>query len=296
MPDIIRAIILMIVSMFFFTIADLFVKLASQTLPSEVVLTAMGLGTTLLFYGLLRAQGQPVVVKDYFHSSVIIRTIGEVVAAVGIIISLSVVPLATVTAIMQSQPLLVTVAGALFLKEKVGVRRISAVLIGLVGVLFIIRPGMGDFSIYSWFVIIGVVGMTVRDVGSRVVPSAIPTLAVVLMGAIGVTLTGGAMMAYSGVFVMPQGIAWFYVIGMIFGGTCGVYFITNAMRLGEVSIVSPFRYVKIIFGMGAGVLFFGEHIDALTMCGTLIVTAAGIYAFMRERALLKQAMAVAGRG
>mgnify|MGYP000426692410 CR=1 FL=1 len=60
------------------------------------------------------------------------------------------------------------------------------------------------------------------------------------------------------------------------------------MRLGEVSVVSPFRYVKIVFGMGAGVIVFGETIDAMTALGTLIVTAAGIYAFMRERHLLQQ--------
>lgn len=295
MPDIIRAIFLMIISMFFFTLADLFVKLASQTIPSEMVITIMGTGTGLIFYALLRRQGQPAFRRAYAHWSVMVRGVGEVVAALGIMISLSVVPLATVTAIMQSQPLLVTAAGALFLGERVGARRIVAVLAGLVGVLLILRPGMGDFSFYSWLVVVGVFGMTMRDVGSRLVPSAIPTMAIVLYGAIATAITGAIMMGYganfgsgSG-FVMPVGVVWFYVVAMVLAGTAGVYFITQAMRLGEVSVVSPFRYVKIVFGMGAGILVFGETIDAITMLGTLIVTAAGIYAFMRERHLLQQA-------
>ena len=290
MPDIIRAILLMITSMFFFTLADLFVKLASQTLSSELVITIMGAGTALIFYGILRGQSQPAFRRAYTHWSVMIRGVGEVIAALGIMISLSVVPLATVTAIMQSQPLLVTVAGALFLGEKVGLRRILAVLAGLVGVLLILRPGMGDFSIYSWLVIVGVFGMTMRDIGSRLVPSAIPTMVIVLYGAIATAITGAVMMGYGAAIVMPVGVVWFYVIAMVLAGSAGVYFITQAMRLGEVSVVSPFRYVKIVFGMGAGIIVFGETIDAITILGTVIVTAAGIYAFMRERHLLQRAV------
>ena len=289
MPDIIRAILLMIIAMFFFTLADLFVKLASQTLPSEMVVTIMGAGTGLVFYSILRSQAQPSFRRAFAHWSVMVRAFGEIIAAIGIMVSLSVVPLATVTAIMQSQPLLLTVAGALFLGEKVGFRRILAVLAGLVGVLFILRPGMGDFSLYSWLVIVGVFGMTMRDVGSRLVPSAIPTMVIVLYGAIGTAIAGAVMMGYSGAFMMPVGVVWLYVIAMVLTGTAGVYFITLAMRLGEVSVVSPFRYVKIVFGMGAGVLVFGETIDAFTLLGTVIVTAAGIYAFLRERHLLRQA-------
>ena len=281
MPDIIRAILLMITSMFFFTLADLFVKLASQTLSSELVITIMGAGTALIFYGILRGQSQPAFRRAYTHWSVMIRGVGEVIAALGIMISLSVVPLATVTAIMQSQPLLVTVAGALFLGEKVGLRRILAVLAGLVGVLLILRPGMGDFSLYSWLVIVGVFGMTMRDIGSRLVPSAIPTMVIVLYGAIATAITGAVMMGYGAAIVMPVGVVWFYVIAMVLAGSAGVYFITQAMRLGEVSVVSPFRYVKIVFG---------ETIDAITILGTAIVTAAGIYAFMRERHLLQRAV------
>ena len=290
MPDIIRAILLMITSMFFFTLADLFVKLASQTLSSELVITIMGAGTALIFYGILRGQSQPAFRRAYTHWSVMIRGVGEVIAALGIMISLSVGPLATVTAIMQSQPLLVTVAGALFLGEKVGLRRILAVLAGLVGVMLILRPGMGDFSLYSWLVIVGVFGMTMRDIGSRLVPSAIPTMVIVLYGAIATAITGAVMMGYGAAIVMPVGVVWFYVIAMVLAGSAGVYFITQAMRLGEVSVVSPFRYVKIVFGMGAGIIVFGETIDAITILGTAIVTAAGIYAFMRERHLLQRAV------
>lgn len=288
MTVIIRAIILMVTSMFLFTLADLFVKLASASLSSGMVVTFMGAGTWLLFWCILRSRGQAIIDKSYWHYSVAIRTIGEVIAAAGIIISLSFVPLATVTAILQAQPLFLTAAGALFLGEKVGIRRITAVLLGFLGVLIIIRPTSETISAGSLIVLIGVVGMTMRDVGSRLVPSHIPTLALGAIGAVGVTLFGIGLCLYEGGLRWPSGIAWFYIIAMIIAGTGGVYTITNAMRLGEVSIVSPFRYVKIIFGMGAGVLFLGEYIDGPTLIGSAIVTGAGLYAFLRERALAKQ--------
>ncbi len=292
MPDIMRAILLMVLSMFFFTVADLFVKLSSYELPTEMVLVFMGAGTALVFYAALRWQGIDAYRSDYMHWTVAIRTGGEIIAGIGIVTALALVSLATVTAVMQSQPLLVTASGALFLGEKVGIRRFSAVIAGLVGVLFIIRPGMGDFNIYVLLVIMGVIGMTMRDVGSRMVPQNIPSLVLAFYGAFGFAIVGAGMAVHADAFVMPTGLTWLYVVVMIFGGAAGAYFITVAMRLGDVSVVSPFRYVKIVFGMGAGVLFLGEHIDQFTMIGSIIVTAAGIYSFMRERHLLKGTLQV----
>ena len=77
------------------------------------------------------------------------------------------VPLVTVTAVLQSQPRLLTAAGAVFLGEKVGVRRLSAVLLGFCGVMIIMRPGAEDFSIYSLLTIIALLGMVIRDIGAR---------------------------------------------------------------------------------------------------------------------------------
>lgn len=288
MADTMRAILLMIIAMFFFTVADLFVKLSSQTIPSAQVVTIMGGGTAIIFYLLTIRQSIALFQASHRHWTVFLRAAGEVIAAYGIMASLAVVPLASVTAIMQSQPLLLTMAGALFLGEKVGIRRISAVLIGLVGVMFILRPGMAEFSFHSWLVIIGVIGMTIRDLGSRIVPRTIPTTAIAFYGAVATTIIGGLLMAYEGRVIAPEGVTWVYLIAMVFAGTAGVFFITMAMRLGELSVVSPFRYVKIVFGMGAGIVIFGESLDGPTIFGTILVISAGLYAFMRERSLYRQ--------
>lgn len=288
MPDIMRAIISMILAMFFFTLADLFVKLASYTLTPGMIVFFMGAGTAVFFYAALRWQGQTAFKWSYLHWTVMMRNIGEVGAALGMIIALSYVPLSTVTAILQSQPLLLTAVGGLFLKERVGIRRALAVFVGFVGVMVILQPGAESFSSTSLLVLIAVIGMTIRDVGSRLLPRRIPTLSIALSGAVLIALSGLVMITLSEAFIWPSGSALFYVTAMSVTASIGVYCITNAMRLGELSVVSPFRYIKIVFGVGAGVLILAEPLTFPVVIGSVIVTAAGLYAFMRERYLINQ--------
>lgn len=287
MPDVMRAILYMVLAMLFFTAADLFVKLASSSLSSGMITSLMGFGTALCFLIGIRATSGVVFSKAYLHWTLALRNFGEAMAALGMIISLSLVDLSTVTAILQSQPLLLTAAGALFLSEKVGIRRAMAVLIGFVGVLIILRPTQDSFALSNVVVLVAVIGMTIRDVGSRQMPSHIPTFVAAFYGGMAIGFVGLATLWLEGVVTIPQGGTYFYTAAMIITGAAGVYLITNAMRLGAVSVVSPFRYVKIIFGIGAGVLVLGERPDIYVLIGSAIVTAAGLYAFMRERHLLR---------
>ena len=109
-----------------------------------------------------------------------------------------------------------------------------------------------------------------------------------LYGSMVVTGLGLVMMMLSNDILLPSGIVWSYVFGMAIASSVGIFFITRAMRLGEVSAISPFRYVKIIFGIGAGILLLDEQVDAAVLVGSAIVTIAGIYAFMRERQIAAQ--------
>ncbi|MGC6516515.1 MAG: DMT family transporter, partial [Candidatus Puniceispirillaceae bacterium] len=205
MTDTMRAITLMVFAMFLFTVADLFVKLASQSLSPWLVVFLMGFGTASVFLIALWVSGQKIYKSSYLHWTVFLRLVGEVIAALAIIAALSVVPLATVTAVLQSQPLLLTAAGALFLGEKVGPRRTFAVLLGFIGVMVIMRPTQDGFTIFSMLVLLSVVGMTIRDVGSRIVPAHIPTLVIAFYGASAVAVVGGIMMVVSNQLYLPQG-------------------------------------------------------------------------------------------
>ena len=282
----IRAVCFMILGMVGFTFADLFVKLSSQTIPSGQVLTVIGLGTGVIFAFMMVARGEPLWQAKYFHKIVLLRSFGEFLAGFGILLALAAVPLGTITAVMQVQPLVLTALGAVFLKEAVGWRRISAVVLGLIGVLIILRPGMAGFNPAILFALVGVIGMSIRDIGSRLLPADLSTSSVSYVGAMIVGGVGLLIGLWQMNWVMPQGLAWWYLAMMVVFATAGVFCVTTAMRLAEVSAIGPFRYVRVIFGIAAGIVVFGETIDGPMIIGSLIVVGAGLYAWQRERGLL----------
>ena len=285
MPPILRAIILMVIGMFFFMMGDLFLKLSSQLLPLGMVVMALGLGMSVLFALLMMRAGDLFLDRSYTHPAMIMRCIGESIGVIGVIIAVAYAPLSTVTAIMQSLPLVLTFMGAVFLKEAVGWRRVLALLAGLVGVLIIIRPGMDGFDAYASFTLVGVAGMAIRDFGTRIMPARISTFALSYYGSVMIFITGIGMMALSQDWQMPTGQASLYVAGLIITAAIGTLAVSTAMRLGDVSVISPFRYIRVVFGVGAGILILGEQVDSATYIGCSIVVGAGLYSWMRERKL-----------
>ena len=287
MPNNVRAIMMMIAGMFFFTLGDLFLKLATTVMPLGMVMIALGLGMSVLFMAMMARARIPLYQKSYFHHALIMRSVGEMIGVVGMFIALAYAPLSSVTAIMQSLPLVLTAMGALFLKEPVGVRRLSALIAGFIGVLIIIRPGMSGFDIFASFTLIGVLGMAIRDFGTRILPSDISTLAVSFYGAVVITLTGFVIMMITNDWHMPDRNGLYLSLALVIMASIGTIIVTNAIRLADMALVSPFRFSRVVFGVGAGILFLGESVDKMTLLGSAIVVGAGLYSWMREVTLAK---------
>ena len=191
-------------------------------------------------------------------------------------------PLANATAILQATPLLMTAAGAVLLGERVGPRRWAAVLIGLAGVLIIVRPGLEGFDANTLWPLGAVLGVTARDIVTRRIPGGVPTVLVTGSTALTVMVFGGL----AGGTVLPvmgaPGWAALTLSGLLvtLAYACSVL----AMRYGEASFTAPFRYTGVISAAIIGWLFFGEVPDAATVAGTVVVCAAGLYALRRQGA------------
>ncbi|MGB1160965.1 MAG: DMT family transporter [Alphaproteobacteria bacterium] len=285
MPDILRAILLMVLGSFLFMLADMFMKLSSQTMSIGLVSMMLGGGMALFFAVLMLRSGSRFFDPRYLHFAMAMRCVGEAVGVMGIVIALAFSPLATVTALMQSLPLVLTIMGAVFLKEPVGWRRILALMAGLIGVLIIIRPGMAGFDLFATFTLLGVAGMAIRDFGTRIMPREISTAALSFYGSLTIVLMGMAMIIFSGDWRAPTAEGMRYIVGLVVVGSLGTLAVSTAMRLGDVSVISPFRYVRVVFGVGAGILVFGETVDLPVILGSTIVIGAGLYSWMRERKL-----------
>ena len=211
-----------------------------------------------------------------------LRVAGEVGAAVFFLSALAQIPLANVTAILQAVPLTVTMAAALFLRETVGWRRWLAIIIGFLGVTIIVRPGVDGFSVYSLYAIAAVFCVTLRDIATRKLSKDVPTSLVAMITGVAITLYG-AIMLPSVVWIPLTATHWFLLILAAIAIVFGYLFSVLAMRTGETSFIAPFRYTAMIWAIGLGIILFNDWPDNLTLLGTTIVIATGIYSFHREK-------------
>ena len=216
----------------------------------------------------------------------IIRILAEIGTTVTFLTALKHMPLANVTAILQSLPLAITMAAAIFLGEPVGWRRWSAICVGFTGVLIIIRPGLAGFNSYSLLALAAVILLTVREISTRQLDNKVPTVTVALSTTLGITAFAALMLI---------GTEWadinFASLSLIIAAAAAVTVATLlsvvAMRTGDIGFVSPFRYTSLIGAIGLGILLFGEWPDGVTLLGAAIIAFAGIYSLYREQVFNK---------
>lgn len=277
-----RGIALMIAAMAGFTITDSFVKAAARDLPVGQILAITGILGGSIFALLTRARGHAVFSRDFFLGPVLLRNISEIWGTICYVTALSLIDLSTASAIIQATPLAVTLGAVLLLGEKVHWRRWSAILAGLVGVLIILRPGGNSFDPALIWAVAGMLGLAMRDLATRMIPKEMPTLRISTYG-ISMLLPAGLFLITLGQTPQPMSLLnWGQIIGLVAISVAGYWAITAAMRTGDVSVVAPFRYSRILFALLVGVVVFGERPDAWTLVGVSITIAAGLYAFLRE--------------
>ncbi len=288
-----RGIMLMVASMALFAMEDMFIKLAAKGIPTGEIILVAGLFGVPVFAWLARRSGKSVWVRAAWRPAVALRNLGEMVGSIAYVTALASVPLPTVSAVLQAMPLVVTMGAALFLREQVGWRRWSAIAVGFVGMLLVIRPGLNGFQPQALWVLITVAGLAVRDLASRAVPAEYSAAQVSAWGAMAITLLGVMMMGWTGKAVVPDAAQALYLILMAIFGTAGYWAITAATRTGEVAVVAPFRYARLVFAIVIGWAVFREPADALTLCGAGLIIGSGLYSFARARNRKKLSMAAA---
>ncbi|OUS19043.1 EamA family transporter [Rhodobacterales bacterium 59_46_T64] len=285
MSDNMRGALFMMLSMAGFTISDSLMKQLTVDLPLSQVILLRGIVTTALTLGLAWRMGAlRMALPRREWGLVFWRLVGEIGAAYFFLTALKYMPLANMTAVMQSLPLTVTLAAAVLFREPVGWRRMGAILAGLFGVVLILQPGPEGFNHYSIYALVAVGFVTLRDLCTRRLSRETPSLLVTVITAVAVT----------GVFgVVSIGVEWQPVGGVqgaqlaasgsfvFVGYLCAI----TAMRSGDIAVVSPFRYTALIWALMLGWLVFGDWPSGVTMLGVMIVAGSGLYTLYRERQL-----------
>jgi drug/metabolite transporter (DMT)-like permease len=261
MTDNARGASLMLLAMATFAAEDAFLKLSAAAMPVGQILLASGAFGAAVFWAMAARAGEPVLTRAALHPAVLWRNAGEFVGTLAFVTALAAVPLATVTAVLQAMPLAVTLGAALFLGERVGWRRWMAIATGFGGVLVVLQPWDAAFAPAALWVVVTVLALAVRDLASRRVPATVSHVQ------------------------LPPPEGWLWLTGALVFGTIGYWAITAATRTGEVSVVAPFRYTRLVFAIAIGIAVFAEPVTLPTLAGAALIVGSGLYAFLRQAAL-----------
>jgi drug/metabolite transporter (DMT)-like permease len=283
--DNLRGALVMTGGMAAFTLSDACMKALGAHLPLFQTLLIRGVAIALLLGGAAVAftRLRDVAVRDWGLMG--LRAVCEMGAAWFYLTALTLLPIADVAAIHQAVPLAVTLAAMLVLGERAGWDRMLAILVGLGGVLLIIRPG-GEVGLASLYVLGSVACVTVRDIVSRMIRPEVPTLLMAAVAAGGVMAFGAAGAAFVDWRPVGTGTA-LLLLGTILFTLAGYLATAGAMRVGEVAFVTPFRYTSLLVAVVLGVALFGTVPDAATLWGSVVVVAAGLVAILGERRRLR---------
>lgn len=274
--------------------SDACLRVASSELPlGQVVAGRSVVGCALLAFAAwtqAALRWHPAILSPAFG----LRVLGEIGAALFFIAAILRMPFANAAAILQFIPLVTTVVAASLFAERVGWQRWLAGAVGLVGVLLVLQPGTTGFTWWSLLAVAAMLCMSLRDLATTRIDRSVPTLLVGTVSAAGVVFGGLALFPFEP-WPWPSGEAMLLVVasGVFVAG--GFYCMVQAMRLGEVSAVAPFRYGTMLWALLIGIVVWREVPNLVAVAGFLVVVAAGLAMFAHERRLVRARLAASGK-
>ena len=275
-----------LISVIFFSVMEILVKFLSSSYPIGELVFFRG------FFGLL-----PIIFimpkKKFFQNFKtkkiklhIFRTITGCFALISIFFGLKYLPLADAISITFAAPIFATIFSIFFVKEIVGKKRWFAVLIGFLGILIILKPGTSLFSIYSIFPILFCVGFAASASLIRILSKTDKNYLISFYYTAGLTLVSLFLDPLSWKIPLFKDCLLLISIGII--GSLGNIIITEAYRKSEISLITPIKYLNLIFAIVFGYFLFNEVPEYSTLIGSVFIIVSTVIIFIRERKLNKK--------
>jgi len=275
---------LMILSMAAFAGEDSVIKALSEELPVSQIIFLIGIGGASVFAITGVLLKREILVPEINSLPMHARIVTEIFGRIFYSLALSLTSLSSTTMILQATPLVVVIGASIFFNEKVGVVRWLAIVLGFVGVLMIISPEEAEFSLLSLMAIFGMLGFAFRDLASR---AASPKLNIFTLGCHGFLSLAVAGIILSLIlgqsFLTISGNTWLFLAAGVSLGVVGYGSLISAMRIGEVSAITPFRYTRLIFGLSIGYFIFNEHVGINAAIGCVLIVLSSFTVLYRGR-------------
>ena len=268
-----------------FSIMDIIVKW-SEAYPLGQVLFFRGFFGVILYFIIMPRDR----IKDFYLTKRpglhFLRCMSGLIALVAIFIALRNLPLATVVSISFAAPIFTTIFSIFLLSEKVGMFRWIAVLVGFIGIIIITEPGFSSFNIYFIYPIIFCLGLSYVAIAIRQLSTTEPVWLISLYFSIAITLASLVTLPYGWVIPNFGDLILLMLIG-VFGGVANLW-LGQSYKLAEVSLVSPLKYLALVFAIAFGYFIWDEIPSFKTLLGASLVIISSIIIFRREIYLKKQ--------
>ena len=275
-------ILLMIGAVFCFASMDATAKyLMKEIGPAQTIwarYTVQALLVTVLILPKISIYGKTKYPKLQF-----VRSVALMMATTLFFFAFSRLGLAEASAIFNISPVLITLGAFLFLREQIGPRRVIGILVSLLGALIIIRPGSGVFTIYAILPLGAAIFYSTYSLATRFVGTDESPWTSLFYSAIFGAICYSTYIVFHWNPMSNNALLLTIIIGLF--GTAGHICLIRSLTLGEASLVAPFIYTNLLFTTIWGVVLFGNFPDFWTIAGALIIVAAGIYVWARDRAI-----------
>ncbi len=269
----------MLGAVFLFTVMDAIAKQLTKEVGLIQTIWVRYTGQALLVFLIVLPRLREVA-KSQYPKLQLLRSVVLMAATCLFFLSISKIGLAEATAIMDINPVLITLGAFLFLGEKIGPRRILGIITSMIGALIIIRPGTDVFTIYAVLPLIAAVCYTTYNLTTRFVGNRESPWTSLLYSAL-----FGAVVFSCIVPFFWQPVSLFAAGLMILLSLCGTFsqlFLIRALAIGEASLLAPFAYVGLIYATIWGLIFFGEFPDEWSIIGAIIIAISGFYVWYRD--------------
>ena len=275
---------LMILSMAAFAGEDSVIKALSEELPVSQIIFLIGIGGALVFAITGVLLKREILVPEINSLPMHARIVTEIFGRIFYSLALSLTSLSSTTMILQATPLVVVIGASIFFNEKVGFVRWLAIGLGFIGVLMIISPEEAEFSLLSLLAILGMLGFAFRDLASRASSSKLNIFTLGCHGFLSLAVAGIILNLTLGQSFIPiSGDTWLFLAAGVSLGVVGYGSLISAMRIGEVSAITPFRYTRLIFGLSIGYFIFNEYVGINAAVGCVLIVLSSFIVLYRWR-------------
>ncbi|KUF12849.1 transporter [Pseudoponticoccus marisrubri] len=277
----------MLLGFFLFAACDIQAKVLTETLNPFQVVWLRNIGLCLGVLVMLALRGTHLL-RTTNPVLQVMRGLVAAVSAACFIFALRYVPLADAVAVSFVAPFMVTVLGALLLREPVGPRRWGAVAVGFLGMLIVIRPGYGVFHPAILLVVLAAMAFSARQILSRWLSGGDGVATTVAYTSL--TATAAASLVQPFVWTTPTdpGV-WALIVGLAVTAGLGEVFVIRALDVAQAVVLAPLQYTMILWGTFYGYMVYSDLPDAWTLGGCAVIVASGLYTLHRERQVARRA-------